>query len=79
MSDQLGTRDLLMTLGTMLYRQGDSPSAWALLEESLVISWELGDRSGLAHTLSTLGKVAAARQDPVTARALHHTSLTSFR
>ena len=58
-----------MRLG-MWPAQGDYEAARALLEESLAIFRELGDKRGIAWSLIGLAEVAQAQGDPEKARAL---------
>jgi tetratricopeptide (TPR) repeat protein len=59
--------------------QGDYPAARALLEESLAIRRELGDRHGIATSLSNLGYAALNQGDYPAARALYEESLAIRR
>jgi predicted ATPase/DNA-binding winged helix-turn-helix (wHTH) protein/Tfp pilus assembly protein PilF len=69
----------LSAAGALSYLQGDYPAARALLEESLAIRRELGDRSGIAASLSNLGNVAVNQGDHPAARALQEQSLAIRR
>ena len=64
--------------GTMAWRQGD-PVAWKLQEESLAIRRNLGDRNGIAASLSSLGALAYDKNDYPVARAMHEESLAIQR
>jgi non-specific serine/threonine protein kinase len=59
--------------------QGDYPAARALHEECLSIRRELGDRRGIAVSLSNLGVVADEQGDNGAARILRQESLAMFR
>ena len=69
----------LNNLGNVALDQGDYPAARALLEESLAIRRELGDRWGIARALSNLGNVALNQGDYPAARALLEESLAIRR
>jgi len=61
--------------GFLAYRQGDYESAIALLQESLPLFRELGDRSGTGHALQALGTIAIHQGDFERAKALLAESL----
>jgi predicted ATPase len=63
----------------LVRRQGDRPSARALLEESVAIQRELGDRAGIAASLARLALLASHRDDCETARVLDEESLAIQR
>jgi len=65
--------------GALSYSQGDYASARALLDESLSIRRELGDRQGIAWSLNLLGNVAYDQGDYASARTLHEESLSLRR
>jgi predicted ATPase/class 3 adenylate cyclase len=65
--------------GYLAWRQGDYAAARALLEESLTISRELGDKSGIAKSLLGLGSVALLQGDNAAARPLYEQSLAIRR
>ena len=65
--------------GVLAWHQGDYPGARALLQESLELKRELGDRRGIASSLSTLGSVARYQGDYQAARALLEESLAIRR
>jgi predicted ATPase/class 3 adenylate cyclase len=65
--------------GWLAWRQGDYGTARALLEESLAISREHGDKRDIAKSLTGLGNVAHDQGDYGTAQALLEESLTIFR
>jgi tetratricopeptide (TPR) repeat protein len=65
--------------GHLAFRLGDYPAARALLEESLAISRELGDRWGVAWQLNNLGNVAYHRQEYEEARAFYEQGMVIFR
>jgi len=70
---------VLHTAGTLAYVQGDYPAAWALLEKSLAIRRQLGDRKAIANTLNNLGILARQQGDVASTRALHDESLAIRR
>jgi hypothetical protein len=63
----------------VLARHAPDPQATALLDESLSIARELGDKEGEANTLHDLGKLAAERGEFAYARRLHADSLKIYR
>ena len=69
----------LSTAGTLAWHQTDYRVAQALLEESLAISRELGDRGGTASSLNNLGNVAIEQGDYPAARKLYGESLSIRR
>jgi len=76
------TRDrakVLNEAGGLAFHQGDFPAARALLEESLAILRELGDRPGIAVSLNTLGNVVCEQADYPAGRAMYEQSLAIHR
>ena len=69
----------LNAAGNLAWHQTDYRAAQALLEESLAISRELGDRGGIAQSLNNLGNVAIEQGDYPAARALYEESLAIRR
>ncbi|HLK59184.1 MAG TPA: tetratricopeptide repeat protein, partial [Chthonomonadaceae bacterium] len=67
--------EALLGAGTLATMQGDYATARALIEESLTIARELGDRRGIANSLNNLGNMAAEQGDFTSARSLHEESL----
>jgi tetratricopeptide (TPR) repeat protein len=65
--------------GNLAWNQTDYPAARALLEESLAISRELGDREGIGRSLNNLGNAAVEQGDYPLARALYEESLAIRR
>ena len=63
-------------LGRVLFRQGDYPTANALLKESLAMWRELGDRQNIAMALVNLGFVACSQEEYQSAAAYVAESLT---
>jgi predicted ATPase/DNA-binding SARP family transcriptional activator len=61
--------------GDLAHRQGDYASARTLLDESLSLRRELGDKQGIAWSLNLLGNVAYDQGDYASARVLHEESL----
>jgi len=77
-----GTRErakALHTAGYLAYFQGNYPASRTLIEESLVIRRQLGDRTGVAASLNTLGNVAIEQGDYDAARTRHEESLAIAR
>jgi non-specific serine/threonine protein kinase len=66
-------------LGAVERDQGDPAIARSLLEESVAISREIGDRYTLALVLVTLGRTVAVAGDPVAARPILEEGGTIFR
>jgi DNA-binding CsgD family transcriptional regulator len=66
-------------LGEVFLKQGDAVKARSLLEESLVLSREIGYWYGTAKLLSLLGRVAASERDYAAARTLYEESLAIGR
>ncbi len=71
--------NVLNAAGVLAFYQGDYPAARARHEESLAIRRQLGDRRGVAESLSNLGTAARAQGDVVSARALHEEALAIRR
>jgi predicted ATPase/class 3 adenylate cyclase/DNA-binding CsgD family transcriptional regulator len=65
----------LYAAANLALTQGDYDQLEALCEESLTLFRELGDKQGIAHTLSLLGRVAFERSNITTARILFEESL----
>jgi predicted ATPase/class 3 adenylate cyclase len=65
--------------GILTWMQGDYGSARALLEECLAVRRDLGDRRGVAASLSNLGLLADVQGDYSAACALYEEGLTIFR
>ena len=65
--------------GWVALSQGDTVTAQVLVEQSLALWQEIGNRWYTALSLGMLGKVAAHRGDLVAARALHEESLARAR
>lgn len=65
--------------GVLAWSQGDYAAARALHEESLAMRRELGDKQGIAYTLTNLGIVAWSQSDYATARTMHEESLVLKR
>jgi non-specific serine/threonine protein kinase len=69
-----------LTAATWLaQRQGDFERIWALGEERLAITRELGDKEGMASALNGLGMVAMSKGDKATARSFYESSLALWR
>ncbi len=66
-------------LGVLTGEQGDYPSAWALVEESMAISRELNDTRGVGIALNALAVLARDRGDLRSARSLFEQSLAVWR
>jgi predicted ATPase/class 3 adenylate cyclase len=71
--------DALRCAGILAYFQGGYAQAHALHEESLAIRRELGDKAGIAYSLTSLGLVAQEQSDYASARSLHEESLAIKR
>ena len=69
----------LSAAGILAWHQTDYRAAHALLEQSLAISRELGDRGGTASSLNNLGNVAIEQGDYPAARKLYEDSLSIRR
>jgi len=69
----------LNVAGVLARHQGDYPAARVLHEESLAISRQLGDRTGMARSLNNLGNVAMEQGDVAAARVPHEESLAISR
>jgi tetratricopeptide (TPR) repeat protein len=70
---------VLNAAGVLAFYQGDLPAARARHEESLAIRRQLGDRRGVAESLSNLGTAARIQGDIASARGLHEESLAIRR
>ncbi len=71
--------DALNGAGVLARMQGDYDEARVLSEEGLTIARELGDKSGIARSLLTLGTVALDQGDYDGARVQYEESLTIQR
>src|SRR5262249_38906067 len=69
----------LSRLGILAQRQGDYAAARALLEESITIGREVGEKWTLGRSIRALGIVAQKQGDYATARSLLQDSLTMVR
>ena len=69
----------LNAAGALAHYQSDYPATQALNEESLAIKRELGDRSGIAVSLTNLGNVAYQQGDFASAQALYEESVAIVR
>jgi non-specific serine/threonine protein kinase len=69
----------LAAAGNIAYYQADYTSARSLLEESLVIRRELGDKGGIALSLINLGNMAYMQGDYESARSQYEESLAIRR
>jgi predicted ATPase/class 3 adenylate cyclase len=65
--------------GNLAWEQGDYGRARALVEESLALVREMGNRQGVAASLNDLGVVAYEQGEYGRAAALHEESLALFR
>ena len=65
--------------GRLARQQSDYPAAQALLEASLAIQRQLGDRGGIAASLNSLGLMAWDQGDYPSARGLYEESLAIRR
>ena len=69
----------LIGAGEFALDQGDYHQAEVLLEETLALFRQIGDRRGIAHTLRELGRVALERGDLTAGRTLLEEALTHSR
>jgi non-specific serine/threonine protein kinase len=69
----------LHAAGTLALAQSDYAAAQTLLEQSVTLRRELGDREGMAHSLTNLGAIARYQGDLETARTLFEESLALRR
>ena len=69
----------LNAAGLLAYRQDDFAAAHTLLEESLAIRRQVGDRKSIGVAAGNLGMVAVDEGDLAAARALHEESLAIAR
>jgi predicted ATPase len=69
----------LFAAGVLGGEQGDYASAESLLEKSLEVARELGDKQGIAVSLNALGVTARDRGDVPRGRALLEESLAAWR
>jgi tetratricopeptide (TPR) repeat protein len=65
--------------GALALSQGDCAQARAVIEESLALWRELGDRQGIATTLRAVGHQVIAQGDFARAQSLYEESLVLFR
>jgi predicted ATPase/class 3 adenylate cyclase len=65
--------------GVLAQQQGDYEQAKALSDGGMTLHQELGDKEGIAVSLSTLGNVAYHRGDYTAAQQLHEESLSYGR
>jgi predicted ATPase/DNA-binding SARP family transcriptional activator len=65
--------------GVLASNQGDHTEGRALIEESLALRREQGDRHGEAHSLNSLGLIVWSQGDLALAGRLHEESLAIFR
>ena len=77
-ADKWALANALRGLGAAIERV-DFSAARPVLEESVVIWREVGDKVGLAEALSQIGSVAHAQKDYERAAVLHGESLNLFR
>src|SRR5207237_4588528 len=75
----LSRANALHGAGALAFYQGDYTASHSLHEEGLAIRRELGDKQGIAASLSNLGNVAAERGDYATAHSLHEEGLAIRR
>ena len=69
----------LNAAGVLAWNQTDYPAARALLDESLAMSRQLGDREGIGRSLNSLGNVAVEQGDYPTAWQRYEESLAIRR
>ena len=73
------TARALFAAGFMSFLQGAYGAARSLLEESIAIWREVGDKQGLAYSLHPMGMTALARGDYLAAREFLEESVALFR
>ncbi len=71
--------EALRAAGMLAWQQGDCPAVTAAYRESLVLSQEMQDASGIARCLSGLGMVALRQGDMAGARGLFEEVLAARR
>jgi predicted ATPase/DNA-binding SARP family transcriptional activator len=69
----------LSAAGIMAWLRGDIATGRPLVEESLALYRELGDKVGIANALNTLGNMARDQGDLATARVCYEQSLSLCR
>jgi predicted ATPase/serine/threonine protein kinase len=74
-----GRARVLFAAGVLAAEQGDYAAADALMNESLNIARQLGDKQGAAVCLNALGVIARDRGDAATAHPLFEESLALWR
>ena len=80
MQEQTSTQaKALCGLGIMILYQGDHMASGSLLEESVGLSRELGDKKGLTRSLFLLSKVRVLQGNDAAARALGEESVALCR
>lgn len=77
--DALVRANALRAAGVLARQQGDVEQAQQLIEESLVLSRDLGDRAGMGTALNALGIIASSQGDYVRATGLYGESLALAR
>ena len=65
--------------GVMAYGQGDVGTAQSLLEESLSLYKELGDKRGIAYVSTSMGHIPSIQGDTSKARSLYEDALAIFK
>lgn len=70
---------VLLGAGVLAYWQNDFPAAGSLLDESLALAQELGDKEGSAFSLNYLGGISVDQGDFAEGRRLFENSLALFR
>lgn len=71
--------DVFMTLGTLVFRQGDNDAANTYFSEGLHMYRELGNQPGIADALQNLAGVASIRANHSLARTYLEEALARFK
>jgi hypothetical protein len=79
MDDERGISWALLGMANIARIKGDPDRAKPLLEESLELSYEVGDKWATAWTLTCLGMLALTEDNGRQARTLLHESLAIFK
>ena len=69
----------LLMMARIAVKEGDYVSSRFAAEQALIVFRELGDKSGAADTLNSLGSIALRQVDYITARSLFEESLAIKR
>jgi predicted ATPase/DNA-binding SARP family transcriptional activator len=72
-------RTLCRSKRTLCRSLKDDPELRALIEESLILFREVGEKRGMTLNIAMLGSIALAQADPATARAFFQENLSLYR